>query len=206
MDHPTARLARTQSGDERRRRAQADVEAAAEEVRHAGLAAELAAAEAEIRSLRQATHGGGAGSEPLVEPATGIPALLGEVRSEGALLTLVCLSDGAAVPVPLAAAAAESELVRSMLEDPEDEKAGSVLEVGLGEGQAAAFAAFLRDPAAAAGGWRSHLLGEDSDDTEGFAALFGAAGFLMAPRWQQQLAEAWAAELLELVGRGGVGD
>ena len=151
MDHPTARLARTQSGDERRRRAQADAKAAAEEVRHAGLAAELAAAEAEIRSLRQATHGGGAGGEPQVEPAPGTPALLGEVRSEGALLTLVCLSDGAVVPVPLAAAAADSELVRSMLEDPEDEKAGSVLEVGFDEGQAAAFAAFLRDPVPEAG-------------------------------------------------------
>ena len=192
---PTVWVARTQSGDERRRRAEADAEAAAEEVRHAGLAAELAAAQAEIGALRHA-HSRGGGSEPQAEPASAAPAQLGAVRSEGdgTLLTLVCLRDGAAVQLPLAAAAAESELVRSMLEDAEDGATGTVLEVGLGGRQAAAFAAFLHDPVAVAG--RGQL---------GFAALFNAACFLMAPRWQQQLADAWGAELVKPAGRGNHG-
>ena len=64
---------------------------------------------------------------------------------EEALLALVCLADGAAVQVPLSTAAAESELVRSMFDDAEDGATDNVLEVGLSEGQAAAFAAFLRE-------------------------------------------------------------
>ena len=143
MDHSTARLALTQSGDERRRRAEADADAAAEEIRHEGLAVELAAAQAEIGALRHA-HGGGSGTEPQAEPGSATPALLGAVRSEGVLLTLVCLAEGVAVRVPLSAAAVESELVRNLLEDEEDGPA--VFEVGLNEGQAAAFAAFLGGP------------------------------------------------------------
>ena len=127
MDHSTARLALTQSGDvERRRRAEADADAAAEEIRHAGLAVELAAAQAEIGALRHA-HRNGSGSEPQAEPGLDTPALLGAVRSDGALLTLVCLADGAAVQVPLTAAAEQSQLVRTMLENTEDGAAGTVL-------------------------------------------------------------------------------
>ena len=107
MDHPTAQLALTQSGNERRRRAEADADAAAEEVRHAGLAVELAAAQAEISALRHA-HDSGSGSEPQAEPESVTPALLGAVRSNGALLTLVCLADSATMQVPLSSAAAES--------------------------------------------------------------------------------------------------
>ena len=178
---PTAAwLARTQSGDERRRRVEADAEAADETVRHSGLAAELVAAQAEIGDLRCA-HGSGGGSEPQAEPAASTTAQLAAVHIEGRLLTLVCLADGAAVQVPLTTAVAESELVRSMLEGGTDATAGTVLEVGLSEGQIAAFAAFLRDPAAAAAGARrGHLLGGDTAAASGscnvgFAALYGAA-------------------------------
>ena len=75
---PTVWVARTQSGDERRRRAEADAAVAVEEVRHAGLAAELAAAQAEIGALRHA-HSSGGGSEPQAEPAAGAAVQLAAV-------------------------------------------------------------------------------------------------------------------------------
>ena len=116
------------------------------------------------------------------------------------VLTLVCLDDGATVQVPLSVAKAESELLEIMLEDVDESGGDVVLHVPwLGGEQAASFAAFLSDPLSAP----AQDLFNNGDGTRNFTELYNGASYLLAPRWQRQLAEAWAGSLL---ARARVGD
>ena len=116
------------------------------------------------------------------------------------VLTLVCLDDGATVQVPLSVAKAESELLQNMLEDVYESGGDVVLHVPwLGGEQAASFAAFLSDPLSAP--TQGSL--SNGDGTRNYTELYNAASYLLAPRWQRQLAEAWAGSLL---ARARVGD
>ena len=123
-------------------------------------------------------------------PAAG-SAAQGTSAADGVTLTLVCLANGAAeVEVPHSAAAQESELVRTHVDDEDD---APRLDLHALDGAAAAafadflrhgFADFLRHSTAA------EFLG---DGGCGFAALHAAASYLIAPRWQVRLVDAWVA-------------
>ena len=157
-------------------------------------------------------------AETLEDEASAIAADLARVRAEilettnraaevseacssthADVLTLVCLDDGATVRVPLSVAKAESLLLQTMLEDTDESGGDVVLHVPwLGGEQAASFATFLSDPLAPAQGLLSN-----GDGTRNFTVLYTAASYMLAPRWQRQLAEAWEGSLL---ARARVGD
>ena len=175
----TVQLARTRSAEERQRRAMADAVAAAELSTQAKLDAEIAATRAEVGRISS-----GAGDSHTT------------VAHNEDTLTLVCLADGATVRVPMSAAAAESELIRSMLEDANGSAAGTVLQVPwLRERQAMAFAAFLRDQAVGTGHTGLH--------SKFKMGLYNAASYLIAPRWQQQLANNLGSQLVKLAHKRG---
>ena len=185
------------------------------------------------------------------------------VRNEVAQVTLFCLEDGTTAWVPSSAAAAESELIRSLLEDIDGSVGDVVVKVPWISGeQATAFAAFLRarvvglGPAELPGGctkpvaWRpkddprlaevhaldaagnfasaacllrkllremdplghkpklhdhlTHLeqLALRDDDWRNFGTLYEAASYLIAPQWQQRLADELGSMLIDLTNVG----
>ena len=113
-------------------------------------------------------------------------------------LTLVCLVDGSEVRVSLSAAARESELVRTLLDDVEEASPRLDLHE-LDEAAAVAFAVFLEVPATKMRLFPLPTAHPDSgflgDGPRGFVALYAAADYLIALRWRAQLADAWLAAL-----------
>ena len=165
-------LARTYTARERARKEVAQALAETLEDEASAIAADLARVRAEILEAARHTDA----SHGRVDKAV-------EASSHDEVLTLVCIDDGATVRVPLSVAAAESELLQAMLEDVDGSGGDVVLHVPwLGGEQAASFATFLSDPLMAP------AQGLLSDGTGNFTTLYNAASYLIAPRWQQQLA------------------
>eukprot|EP00927_Polykrikos_kofoidii_P001941 TRINITY_DN10750_c0_g1_i1.p1 TRINITY_DN10750_c0_g1~~TRINITY_DN10750_c0_g1_i1.p1 ORF type:complete len:540 (+),score=80.05 TRINITY_DN10750_c0_g1_i1:106-1725(+) len=144
------------------------------------------------------------GGNPHTEPerAAGLGTQSHVRNNDEDALTLVCAEDGATVRVPLVVAATESALIRTMLEDQLDaSEGGAVLKLPMVRGgQGMAFAAFLRDQLTTS--TAALVMPASSGEEGGFTTLYGAASFLVAPQWQQKLADALGNMLVELANAG----
>ena len=124
-----------------------------------------------------------------------------EPACDEAMLTLRP-ADGTTVQVPLLLAADESELVRNLLEDVDGSSRGTVLHIPWLDGeQAMAFAAFLHGRVE--GTHRASTGNINDGDKGSFTALYDAASYLIAPQWQQQLADSLGSLVVKLAATMG---